>query len=122
MTNPTENATSWARAVSPRKTIQHRGRLLLLAGVTGVVLLGGGAGLAYAGQTEAPPGSTGYGTVVDERGAALPNWPNQTAADPSTSTAEDCPTSGDGSDGGDDGAGSASPSQPTNPTIPDGEL
>ena len=115
----TENTTNWParpREASLRESTQPRVRRLLLAGITGAVLLVGGAGLAYAGQQDAPAAPTsGYGTVVDEQGAPLPAWPDR------VSTTEDCPGRG-GADDGTEGGGSASPRQSTSPTVPDGEL
>ena len=108
----TETTTAWTR-----------GRRLLLAGMTGAVLLGGGAGLAYASQQDAPAGPTsGYGTVVDEQGAPVREWPgnigDESSATSTQNSTEDCP----GGDGGfEDGDGSAAPGQPTTPTIPGGD-
>ena len=115
--------TRGARGVSPRETTQRRGRRLLLAGVTGAVLLGGGAGLAYASQQDGPAApNSGYGIVVDEQGAPVQDWPGQTSDESGENSTQnstkDCP----GWDGGsEDGGGSATPSQPTTPTIPGGD-
>ena len=81
--------------------------------------MGGGAGLAYAGQQDAPAGPiSGYGIVVDEQGAPVQERPGQTSDDSGENSTEDCP----GEDGGsEDGGGSATPSQPTTPTIPGGD-
>jgi hypothetical protein len=103
-------------------TVWTRGRRLLLAGVTGAVLLGGGPRLAYASQQDLPAGPTsGYATVVDEQGAPVQQWPDRIDDESSTTStqnsAEDCPGGDDVSEDG----GSATPSQPTTPTIPGGD-
>jgi hypothetical protein len=127
MINSTEHTSRWAR-----------GRRLAIAGIAGVVLLGGGAGLAYAADQDTTGPTFGYGTVVDESDAPVQNWPSQTedrkrsdgtwsgsarTDGPSPSGIEDCPGWDGGSSGSSGGESDpdATPSDPAEPATPDGD-